>query len=251
MRIWVVRRSSLRAALAGALLLLGLAAVYSQTSPVLPAGGAPRAPVYRGVATSRPAVAITFDDGPDPLYTPQILDTLDQFQARATFFVVGTQAERYPSLLRTIVLRGHEVGTHSYSHLDLTRLSRQAVASDLGQADTAISRATGSRPRDLRPPYGFVNSFVLEEAARLGYRVILWTDEHDTRDWKRPDPAVIVQRALAHAENGMILLLHDSGGNRTQTLRALPIVLKALQERGFRFVTVDELLQPRLADAAY
>lgn len=249
MRLWVVRRSSLRAVTALMLLLLVMAAAVNRVAPrSLPATAPARAPVYRDISTGRPAVALTFDDGPDPLYTPQILDTLDRFHARATFFVVGTQAERYPSLLRQIQRRGHEVGTHSYRHQDLTSLSREALARDLSRADAAITRAIGQHPTDLRPPYGFVNSLVLEEAARLGYRVILWTDEHDTRDWRRPDSAVIVQRALAHVKNGMILLLHDSGGNRTQTTRALPDILTALQARGFRFVTVDELLDLRVAE---
>lgn len=188
-------------------------------------------------------MAITFDDGPDPVYTPQILDILDRFGAKATFFVLGSQAEQYPGLLHQITERGHEVGTHGYRHQNLTKLKSEAVASDLAKADRLIAAATGVRPRDLRPPYGFFNQTVLQEAARFSYRVILWTDEHDPKDWTRPEAAEIVNRTIRRAEKGMILLLHDSGGDRVETVKALPLILQRLRDQGYQVVTVDELLQ--------
>jgi len=214
--------------------------------PVAGTPGSQRASVFRAAATNKAAVALTFDDGPDPLYTLRILDVLDRYQARATFFVLGTQAEAHPELLRAIVQRGHEVGTHGYRHVNLTHLKPEAVAAELRRADELITAAVGRRPRDLRPPYGFINQNVLAEAGKLGYRIILWTDEHDPRDWTRPAASEIVRRSLQRTEKGMILLLHDSGGNREQTVRALPIILERLRDQGYQVVTVDELL----ADAA-
>lgn len=237
-----------RALGAAAISVLLLIALGPRTGPAVTAdGNGRRAAVYRSAVTEMSAVALTFDDGPDPFYTPQILDVLDQFGARATFFVLGSEAERYPHLLRLIAGRGHEVGTHSYAHRNLTRLSGQSVISELARADQVISQAVGTRPRDLRPPYGFVNDTVLDVAGQFGYRIILWTDEHDTRDWSRPNSSVIVSRALSRAEKGMIVLLHDSGGNRDQTLKALPAILAQLRERGYQCVTVDELLTGHLA----
>lgn len=246
MHLVVIDRAALRlgAAVLGTLLIASLAAP-ARRSREQPVGGQPghlQASVFRRAPTSRAAVALTFDDGPDPRYTPRILEILDRYQARATFFILGTQAEAYPDLLRDIVRRGHEVGTHGYRHVDLTKLKPETVAAELKRADDLIAAATGRRPRDLRPPYGFINQNVLNEAGKLGYRIILWTDEHDPRDWKRPAAGEIARRSLDRAEKGMILLLHDSGGNREQTVRALPIILERLRDQGYQVVTVDELL---------
>lgn len=246
MRLVVLDRAALRfvAAALGAVLATSLAVPGRQSAghPAAGAAASVRASVFRAAATSEPVVALTFDDGPDPLYTPRILDVLDRYKARATFFVLGTQAEAHPELLRAIVQRGHEVGTHGYRHTNLTRLKPEVVAADLKRADDLIAAAVGSRPRDLRPPYGFLSPTVLVEAGKLGYRIILWTDEHDPRDWTRPAAAEIARRSLQRIEKGMILLLHDSGGNREQTVKALPLILERLRDQGYQVVTVDELL---------
>lgn len=246
MRLIVVNRGAARlaAAILGTLLVAGLAASAGRTGDqrVAADSGDVRASVFRSAPTNRVAVSLTFDDGPDPQYTPRILDILDRYQARATFFALGTQAEAYPDLLQAMVRRGHEVGTHGYRHVNLTRLKPESVAAELKRADDLITAATGRRPRDLRPPYGFVNQNVLDQAGKLGYRIVLWTDEHDPRDWTRPAAAEIARRSLERVEKGMILLLHDSGGNREQTVRALPLILERLQGQGYQVVTVDELL---------
>ena len=191
--------------------------------------------------TALPEIALTFDDGPNPTYTPQILAILQEFGIKATFFDIGYLVKDYPALVQQEYSAGHIVGEHSWSHPDLTRLSVSNVRSQLAVASDAVQSAIGIRPTFFRPPYGAVNLTVMQQAKALNLSIIVWND--DPQDWSLPGVHVIIQRAVDEARNGTIILMHDGGGNRTQTIAALPTVISTLQARGYRFVTIQQLVQ--------
>lgn len=196
-------------------------------------------PVFYG-NTHLPEIALTFDDGPNPVYTPQVLAILQTYNIRATFFDVGYLVEDYPNIVRQEFLQGHSIGNHSWSHPQLTRLSAAGILSQLVNTSDAIQSVTGSRPTIFRPPYGSFNRIVFAQALHQNLSTILWNDE--AHDWATPGTNVIVYRILNLARDGGIILLHDGGGFRTQTVAALPIIITALKQRGFTFVTIPQLL---------
>jgi peptidoglycan/xylan/chitin deacetylase (PgdA/CDA1 family) len=194
-----------------------------------------RAPAARPTAAARPAgvVYLTFDDGPTPAYTPRVLALLARHRARATFFVVGRNAATWPGLVRRELAAGHGVGNHTWSHRRLTGLRGGRLQAEVGATSAAIRRATGSGPRCLRPPYGTVDAASAYQVRALGLRLVLW--DVDSNDWRRPGAGVIAGRVLSRVHSGDVVLLHDGGGNREQTLAALDQVLSGLSARGFRF----------------
>ena len=215
--------------------------VKGLTEKDLPVTGGSR--VFRAVATNTKVVALTFDDGPDPRFTPKVLEVLRRHGARATFFVLGSTAEQYPELLKQIAREGHDIGNHGYSHTKLTGLNREQIRAEIRRTEKSISAATGNRPVYLRPPFGFYNREVLEAAEELGYTVILWTREADTRDYARPGSRTIARQAVRNATAGSIFLFHDGGGDRTQTVLALDEILQSLTAKGYRFLTLDQILR--------
>jgi peptidoglycan-N-acetylglucosamine deacetylase len=193
-----------------------------------------QAPAARPTAAARPGVVyLTFDDGPTPAYTPRVLALLARHRARATFFVVGRNAATWPGLVRRELAAGHGVGNHTWSHRRLTGLRGGRLQAEVGAASAAIRRATGSGPRCLRPPYGTVDAASAYQVRALGLRLVLW--DVDSNDWRRPGAGVIAGRVLSRVRSGDVVLFHDGGGNREQTLAALDQVLSALSARGFRF----------------
>lgn len=181
---------------------------------------------------------LTFDDGPSPRWTPQVLDVLRHYRARATFFAVGSALAANPALARRIVREGHTLENHTWSHADLTRLSATRFASEVDRTSALVRRLTGRPTRLLRPPYGAVNAAVQARAASRGHRIALW--DVDPQDWRRPGVSTIVANVLARARPGGIVLLHDGGGDRSQTVAALGQVLETLTRRGYRFNTMAE-----------
>ncbi|MFI7228072.1 polysaccharide deacetylase family protein [Nonomuraea angiospora] len=181
-------------------------------------------------------VALTFDDGPGP-YTDTLLAYLAAYHARATFFVVGGNVVTYPRVLRRTVAAGHEIGNHTWSHPDLTRLSPARVRSQLGRTDQAIRAVTGVVPRLVRPPYGALNATVRRQTGRP---MVLWSV--DTLDWRYRSSATVARRALRAVRPGSVILFHDI---HPTTVRAIPRVLRKLAGRGYRFVTVSELFGGR------
>lgn len=186
--------------------------------------------------TRRPQIALTFDDGPHPVYTLQLLNILRRMHTPATFFVVGEQVEKNPGLVRLEVAEGNEVGDHTYDHVNLTLIPPELVAYEVSHCDAVITKATGAPVRFFRPPGGEYNGEVLREVAGHGYITTLWTD--DPGDFLKLTPAVIEKRTLAHLENGAIILLHDG---IPETLEALPGIIAAARQRGYQFVTVSRL----------
>lgn len=199
-------------------------------------GGAAPEPIERTPGSRvRPEpgnVALTFDDGPHPTWTPIILELLDQYDATATFFVVGSTAERHPDLVRQIVDRGHSVQNHTQDHERLTLIDDGGVREQLRGADRAITAAGAPRPRCMRPPYGAVDERVRGLTAGGDQDVVLWNI--DTLDWRNPGVDGIIAAAV-QAKDRDIVLFHDGPGDRSETVAALPWVLEFLASSGFGF----------------
>ena len=201
-------------------------------------------------SSSLPEIALTFDDGPNPVFTPQILHVLEHYGVKATFFCIGEQVQRYPDLLQQIQQAGDTIGVHGWDHTDLTKHSSDEIDQQLRSTSMAIQQATGTSPAFFRPPYGSTDKEVVDIASTLGLTQVLWTI--NTEDWQRPGVEAIVHAALTNVQNGSILLMHDGGDDRSETVEALPQVITGLQQRGFTFVTVEQLPEeqlPRLSDA--
>ena len=198
------------------------------------------APVYR-VQTKEQVIALTFDDGPHPVYTEKILKMLKDKGIRATFFLNGYQVKAHPALAKQIVLQGHEVGNHGYYHRDLTKLSPVEIYQDLAKSGQLIKRVTGKEVEYFRPMGGKLNRDIVSSAQQLGIKIVLWSV--DPKDWDMKNPAsVIEQTMVSESESGDIVLLHDGGGHQETMMKALDRVIQRLQKKGFRFVTVSELL---------
>ncbi len=214
-----------------------------------PNRGFPTYPIlYHQGAGGEHEVALTFDDGPDPTWTPKILDILKARGVKAAFFLLGTQAEQYPNLVRRIVAEGHEIGNHTYTHSNLAEISEQQIRIELNATQRLIESITGHSTTLFRPPYNADSTpSTLEELEplklvqdELGYLIVL--EKIDPEDWARPGTDVIVDRVKELRRDGSILLLHDAGGNRQQTVEALPKIIDWLQTRGDRIVSLSELL---------
>ncbi|WP_054973112.1 polysaccharide deacetylase family protein [Paenibacillus sp. A3] len=187
-------------------------------------------------------VALTFDDGPDAKYTVKILDILKKHKAKATFFVVGYQAEKHPDVLSRIVKEGHALGNHTWSHKDLTKLSGQQIENELVKLNKVIQNATGEFPKYVRTPYGAVSKKVTEAIEQNGQHNVLWNV--DTRDWAGATPENMLKNVKANLKPGGIILMHSFGGKKgdlSNTIELLPKMIEELQEEGYSFVTVDEL----------
>ncbi|WP_149400227.1 polysaccharide deacetylase family protein [Dictyobacter arantiisoli] len=187
-----------------------------------------------------PKIALTFDDGPNPTYTPQVLSILAQHHVHATFFAIGNQVQSNPNLVKQAIGDGNVVEDHTWDHPDLTKLTPAAISKEVTSAADAVQKATGQRPGLLRPPYGSVNATVRAQVAALNMTMVIWNV--DTVDWSRPGVASIENTALNNAHNGSIILMHDGGGDRSQTVAALPHIITTLQQRGYQLVTVPDLL---------
>lgn len=207
--------------------------------------------IYRsnGQLTSRGlpdnTVALTFDDGPDPRWTPQILAVLRNEHVPATFFDVGSRMARSPGLVRRELADGHEVGSHTFTHVSLTSISGWRQNLELSLTQLALAGASSRSSVLLRPPYSSTPDAVrtsnlngIRQATKDGYLVVL--TDLDTDDWKRPGWVAIAANAMPSANNGAIVMFHDGGGNRSETVAALPHVIEALKARGYRFTTVTE-----------
>jgi peptidoglycan/xylan/chitin deacetylase (PgdA/CDA1 family) len=173
-------------------------------------------------------VYLTFDDGPDPRWTPEVLAVLQAHNAHGTFFMLAEHANEHPDLVDQVRAAGNTIGNHSVSHPQLPKLSPTQLHHQV---------ADGVRSKCFRPPYGATNAAVRAEIRRNGMQQVLW--DVDPQDWARPGTATIVQRALAGAHPGAIILMHDGGGNRAQTVAALDQVLTALSGRDYTFATLS------------
>ncbi len=193
---------------------------------------------WRGTSRAG-AVALTFDDGPDPAYTPSVLAILARYQAQATFFMLGERVRLYPALAREVSQAGHAVGSHCEHHVSLLLASPARISREIVQAETAIEQATGRQPWLLRPPYGFHPPLLSREAKRRGYLVVGWSIS--SQDSASLPAERIARRVLARVRSGSIVLLHDGRGQREETVKALPLILAGLRQRNLRCVTLPQL----------
>lgn len=180
-----------------------------------------------------PMVAITFDDGPNPSNTQRILDTLNANYSHATFFVVGTNAEKYQDTLKSISVSGSEIGNHSYAHKNLTTLSESEVEEEIDAVNRVVKKATGENATVIRPPYGAFDDDLLNQ---LKEPIILW--DLDTEDWDSRNAQVIVDKVLSEVNDGDIILMHDI---YESTAEAVEILIPKLKEAGYQVVTVSEM----------
>jgi peptidoglycan/xylan/chitin deacetylase (PgdA/CDA1 family) len=185
---------------------------------VRPAGGS--------TPTSK-VLYLTFDDGPDPTWTPRVLAVLKQYGVRATFFELGVQVKEHPALPGLVRRAGHRIGNHTYSHVSLPSLDASRLSQQIGRGPSATC---------LRPPFGDVDARVRQAAAGAGQKIVLW--DVDPRDWSMPGTEHIVRAVLKNAHPGATILMHDAGGDRSETVAALRVVLPQLLAQGYTFATV-------------
>lgn len=185
------------------------------------------------VRDGRGVISLTFDDGPSPTLTPMVLDILARYDVRATFFVLGSQAEAHPDMVRAIVAAGHEVAGHTWSHRALPGMDDRTFAAEVDVAVDLLEQLTGAPIACVRPPFGMFDDESVQRLAGRGLRTAMWT--HDTRDWDRPGTDAIVAAATADLGPGSVILLHDAGGDRSQTLAALPRIIEHALAAGLTF----------------
>ncbi len=196
--------------------------------------------IYRGI-TDEKIVALTFDDGPDPRYSPEIVRILDDYQVKATFFVVGEQVEKYPELLQMESDAGHEIANHSYTHRNMDTLDRISVRDEITRTNGIIYRYTGQDVKWFRPPRRKYDLKVKQETKYQGMDTVLWTSVAETK--RTNDSEEMALRVAQQVRPGGIVLLHDSRLDRTLTVEALPRIIEILQKQGYRFVTLSEMLE--------
>lgn len=193
------------------------------------------------IQTEQKVVALTFDDGPHATHTEQVLNLLDQYDAKGTFFIVGQQAEKYPQIVRRMYDTGHEIANHTYTHPYTKNVSK--VMAEIQQTDDTLYGITGYSPRLFRPVEGYYSEKLVKDVANEGYKLVMWSWHLDTEDWKNPGVNQIVNKVLTGVEQGDVVLFHDGGGNREQTVKALEKLLPELKKQGYTFITISEMLK--------
>jgi peptidoglycan-N-acetylglucosamine deacetylase len=224
---------------------VGIATLPADDAVAPPTGGkaktaAPAEPgiTFDWVHVDGPYIAMTFDDGPSAKLTPKLLDLLAAHHIKATFFLIGQNVAESPEIVAREEREGHEIANHSWSHPSLAKLSDDAVRGQLRKTEDAIRSAAGHAPTLLRPPYGSITprqkKWINQE---FGYKIVLW--DVDPLDWRRPGPSVVCNRIVKNTRAGSIILAHDI---HPGTIEAMPCVLNQLEAKGFKFVTVSELI---------
>jgi peptidoglycan/xylan/chitin deacetylase (PgdA/CDA1 family) len=210
--------------------------------------------IYRTGNPKTNQVALTFDDGPSQEFTPFVLDILREYNAPATFFLVGVHVERCPDIARRIAEEGHEIGNHTYRHVTMPTASNKTLYEEVIKATRVITQVTGEYPKYIRPPRGVYDARFRRLSHVLGQKIVLWTIS--TRDWRYgTSTQAIVKRAVSQAKGGDIILFHDSGalirnegGDRSATVRALPLVIEGLRQKGLEIVPLGELLEEEFGE---
>lgn len=189
-------------------------------------------------------IALTFDDGPDVDFTPQILDILKKHNIKATFFVVGEKVEWNPELLKREYDEGHEIGNHTFTHINVSKRGYGEIEKEITDTQQSIKKVIGQEPTLFRPPYRAISKSMCSIVKQKNMNIILWSNL-DPRDWSNPGVYYIVDTITSKAENGNIILLHDYNtvrNSKSQTIQALDSVISKLKEKGYKFVTVSELI---------
>ncbi|MCF6465647.1 polysaccharide deacetylase family protein [Clostridium sp. Cult2] len=188
-------------------------------------------------------IALTFDDGPHPIYTDEILDVLKEYDVKATFFVLGKFAELYPDIIKRQSREGHEIGNHTYSHVDPKKVSKEKLLDEYERTQNIVTNLTNKEPKLFRPPYGSFNSNTLDVMEMNDTIIVLWSAYQDSKDWSNPKVEKIINTTLSNVKNGDIILFHDYVYyDKSNTIEALKKILPELKNRGYNFLTISELI---------
>jgi peptidoglycan/xylan/chitin deacetylase (PgdA/CDA1 family) len=200
------------------------------------------------IRSNQKVVALTFDDGPSPIWTPQILDALKAGKVKATFFMLGKHVREYPEIARRVADEGHEIGNHTYDHNVLIYYKPEELNRQIKDTEKVILSVTGKKTKYFRPPKAWITEKEEKQLDTLGYETVLWS--LNSKDWVTFDDRYIINYILHHVQSGDIILFHDSGGvfrpeggDRKETVKTIPNLIQRLRERGYRFVTISELLK--------
>ena len=212
----------------------------AKTAEAVPCSDSVKDIVFYRKRNDRMEIALTFDDGPHPYYTPIILDILSEYGIKATFFMIGENVEYYQKAAEAVLEAGHEIGNHTYRHKTLKPLADHDILKEIQDCEDAIFSLSEYRPKIVRPPEGSMSEQVKSVVNELDYRIILW--DLDTKDWAHTSPADISKHILDDIESGDIILMHDFIGHNSPTPEALRLFVPELLARGYKFVTVSQLL---------
>lgn len=201
----------------------------------------PNTPVYNSNIKEGKKIALTFDDGPHPRNTPEILEILDEFGIKATFFVIGVNVKNYPYALMQINEGGHEIGNHTYSHRVLKNKSKKDIFKEICDTENEINKHSAVSSGLVRPPCGLYDDNLIDVALENGYKIVLWNI--DTKDWEHSKSECIEEKIIKNVKGGDIILFHDYISGENNTPEALRAVIPKLLSEGYSFVTVSELLQ--------
>jgi len=202
---------------------------------------------------SQKVIALTFDDGPSGAWTPKILDELKKAGVKATFFMIGEHVAQYPQIAKRVAAEGHEIGNHSYKHDVLIYYKMDELKKEIESTEDIIRKVAGQSPRYFRPPKAWLTAQEKKKIKEMGYEIVLWS--LNSKDWVTFDEKYIVRFLLKHIQPGDIILFHDAGGvfgiengNRDETVRTIPRLVDKLKNKGYRFVTISELLKLEKGD---
>jgi len=206
--------------------------------------------IYR-IKTDKPRVAITFDDGPSPEWTPKILEELSKADIKATFFFIGHHVQKYPEVARQVAAGGHTIGNHGYAHSVMLYYTPAEIEEEIKYTEHVIREATGQTTKYFRPPKAWLRGNIKEKVRTMGYETILWS--LNSKDWVSFNHKSMVKYLARNIKNGDIILFHDSGnvsstegGNRRQTVKSISLLARSLRDKGFEFVSIEELIDGRV-----
>ena len=198
--------------------------------------------VITDVKTDKKVVALTFDDGPDPVNTPLLLDVLKKHDAKATFFLLGIKVEKNPDLVKRMSDEKHELGNHSYSHADFNRHDDDFVRAEIQRGNAAVKKITGKKPHLFRPPGGYLSYKMVDMIREEKQIIAYWTYQQDSKDWRNIKASRIADHIISNLKPGQIIILHDGTSNGSETVKAVDLLIPRLYEEGYRLVTVSELI---------
>lgn len=195
------------------------------------------------IPTLEKVIAFTFDDGPDPIYTTQLLEIFHSVRGKATFFMIGEEILKYPQIVRKVAKQGHEIGNHTFTHPKLSRLSTAKCLEEIELTEKCIEKIIGQKPVVFRPPYLDYNEDTRSIIIQKEYPPMIGALNLEARDWEQPGVDHILKTSREYAKNGSILIFHDGYGDRSQTIEAVRKLVNELTLQDYQFVTVSELLK--------
>lgn len=222
------------------LVILSILAALTLVAPAVFSNATAISNPYKNDTSGEKYVALSFDDGPDPRFTPSVLEILEQYGVRATFFVVGSEAQKHPEILAMINRQGHELANHTWTHPHMAEISAGELMAEVESTNQLINGLTGGENNFFRPPRGQLTKEQGSELEKAGYIVVMW--DIGIENSKTSTPGEMAERVLKKIKPGGIILLHDGLLDRTRTIQALPILLEGLRDKGYRTTTVGRLL---------